>query len=64
MDPDQGTGAMPTPAALERCSRCGNPLRLWLLLNPPPDEEEPLRVYRCEACSHFEWESESGDRYR
>jgi len=62
MDRDQGKGDPPTPAAPERCSVCGGPLRLWLLLNPTANGEEPLRVYRCENCGHFEWASEPPDK--
>jgi hypothetical protein len=60
MHRDHGTRQVPTPGAPERCSRCGGPLRLWLLLNPPPNEQEPLRVYRCDTFGHFEWDSELG----
>jgi hypothetical protein len=54
MDRDQGKGEPPIPAAPERCSRCSGPLRLWLLLDSPVSEDEPLRVYRCEVCNRFE----------
>jgi DNA-directed RNA polymerase subunit M/transcription elongation factor TFIIS len=57
---DEGTGESPSPAVPERCSRCGGSLRLWLLLDSPLSEDEPLRVYRCETCSKFEWPAGPG----
>jgi hypothetical protein len=47
-----------TAEAPERCSRCGGRLRLRLLLNSPTNDEEPLRLYRHETCSHYEWLTE------
>jgi hypothetical protein len=35
-------------------------LRLWLLLDSPLSEDEPMRVYRCETCGKFEWPSAPG----
>lgn len=62
MDRDQGTGDNPTPAAPERCSRCGGSVRLWLLLNSPLSEDEPLRVYKCDICGNFEWAPTPGQQ--
>jgi DNA-directed RNA polymerase subunit M/transcription elongation factor TFIIS len=58
MEDDEGTGKTAGPAAPEQCSLCGGRLRVWLLLDSPLSEDQPLRVYRCETCNHFEWASD------
>jgi len=53
-DNDNGQSGRPA-----RCPRCEGKLAFYLR-TPPKKEAEPAhRIYRCEACSHFEWVAEA-----
>jgi DNA-directed RNA polymerase subunit M/transcription elongation factor TFIIS len=53
----QPPGAGGTPLE-QSCPSCRQPLYFWLRLERAHQSESAHRVYRCEACNHFEWVEE------
>jgi len=49
------TQRQPSP---DRCPRCEGTLGFYLRTLPKNEGEAAHRIFRCEACSHFEWVAE------